>query len=99
MRNTVHYNAVPGTRFDHIAIGVRSFAAAPPVLAGVLGGVPDRGRPSGVFRWGTGRYANGGSLEAIEPLGADGFLHRVLPPRGPRLPHAAVQGPGLDAGR
>src|SRR3990170_2428617 len=96
MRNTVHYNAVPGTRFDHIAIGVRSFADAAPVLAGVLGGVPDQGRPSGVFRWGTWRYANGGSLEAIEPLGADGFLHRFLAERGPGIHPATFKVPGLD---
>ena len=88
---------MPGTRFDHIAIGVRSFADAAPVLAGVLGGVPDQGRPSGVFRWGTWRYANGGSLEAIEPLGADGFLHRFLAERGPGIHHVTFKVPDLDA--
>ena len=62
MRNTVHYNTVPGTRFDHIAIGVHTASAAAPIVAGVLGGVPDQGRPSGVYRWGTWRFANGGSL-------------------------------------
>ena len=97
MRNTVHYNAVPGTRFDHIAIGVRALTDAAPVLAGVLGGVPDQGRPSGGFRWGTWRYANGGSLEAIEPLGADGFLHRFLAQRGPGIHHVTFKVVSIEA--
>src|SRR3990172_8339183 len=102
MRNTVHYNLVPGTRFDHIAIGVRALGDAAPVLAGVLGGVPDQGRPSWGFRWGTWRYANGGSPQALEPLGPHRLPHPFPPapapggegpPRPPRRARAAVAHP------
>jgi len=96
MRNTVHYNTVPGPRFDHIAIGVHAASDAAPMLAGVLGGVPDQGRPSGGYRWGTWRFANGGSLEAIEPLGGDGFLHRFLAQRGPGVHHVTFKVTSLE---
>src|SRR3989338_5435916 len=84
MRNTVHYNAVPGTRFDHIAIGVRALTDAAPVLAGVLGGVPDQGRPSGGVRWGAWRCAGG-------------FLHRFLAQRGPGIHHVTFKVVSIEA--
>ena len=54
--------------FDHIAIGVPRMADTAPFLAGVLGGVPDSGYPSGPFTWGTYRFDGGGCIELIEPV-------------------------------
>lgn len=85
-----------GILFDHIAIGVPRAADAAPFLAGTLGGLPDAGQPSGVFTWGTYRFEGGGSIELIEPLGADGFLHRFLAERGPGIHHLTFKVPSLD---
>lgn len=83
--------------FDHIAIAARRLADAPPLLVGVLGGVPLAGRPAGgVFAWGVWRFANGGRLEVLEPLGDDGFLHRFLARHGPGVHHVTFTVPGLD---
>ena len=82
--------------FDHIAIGVPRTADSAPFLAGELGGVPDSGYPSGVFTWSTYRFEGGGSIELIEPLGADGFLHRFLAERGPGIHHVTFKVPSLD---
>jgi methylmalonyl-CoA/ethylmalonyl-CoA epimerase len=82
--------------FDHIAIGMPKMADAAPFLAGELGGVPDIGRPSGPYTWGTYRFEGGGCIEIIEPLGAPGFLHRFLAERGPGFHHVTFKVPSLD---
>ena len=82
--------------FDHIAIGMPTMADAAPFLAGELGGVPDIGRPSGPYTWGTYRFEGGGSIEIIEPLGPRGFLHRFLAERGPGFHHVTFKVPSLD---
>src|SRR4029434_122294 len=69
--------------FDHIAIGVPRIADTAPFLAGVLGGVPDSGYPSGPFTWGTYRFDGGGCIELIEPVGPSGFVHRFLGAHAP----------------
>ena len=72
-----------GIHFDHIAIATHRMADAPAVLVGALGGTPTSdGGPSGAYTWGQWRFAGGGRLEILEPLGADGFLHRFLATRG-----------------
>lgn len=83
--------------FDHIAIGLPRIADAGPFLSGVLGGVPDAGRASAVFRWGTWRFEGGGSIEALEPMGDDGFLHRFLAQRGPGVHHVTFKVPSTRA--
>jgi methylmalonyl-CoA/ethylmalonyl-CoA epimerase len=83
--------------FDHIAIGVPRIADAAPFLSGVLGGIPLAGAPSAVFRWGVWRYEGGGMIEALEPRGADGFLHRFLAQRGPGLHHVTFKVPSTRA--
>lgn len=40
---------MPPIQLDHIAIALPRIADAPSVLVAVLGGVPQRRRPSGVF--------------------------------------------------
>jgi catechol 2,3-dioxygenase-like lactoylglutathione lyase family enzyme len=82
--------------FDHIAIGVPRMADTAPFLAGMLGGIPDSGYPSGPFTWGTYRFEGGGSIELIEPRGASGFVHRFLAERGPGIHHVTFKVPSLD---
>lgn len=82
-------------RFDHIAIALHRLATAAPFVAGELGGIPERGRPSKGFRWGTWRFEGGGRLEILEPMGADGFLHRFLQQRGPGIHHVTFKVPSL----
>jgi methylmalonyl-CoA/ethylmalonyl-CoA epimerase len=82
--------------FDHIAIGVPRIADTAPFLAGVLGGVPDSGYPSGPFTWGSYRFDGGGCIELIEPVGLSGFVHRFLAERGPGIHHVTFKVPSLD---
>ena len=79
------------TKFDHIAIGMERMADATDVLVGRLGGRPDSGGPGGGFRWAAWSFEDGGSIEVIEPAGADGFLHRFLAARGPGLHHVTFK--------
>jgi methylmalonyl-CoA/ethylmalonyl-CoA epimerase len=82
--------------FDHIAIGVPRISDTAPFLAGVLGGVPDSGYPSGPFTWGSYRFDGGGCIELIEPVGPSGFVHRFLAERGPGIHHVTFKVPSLD---
>jgi len=84
-----------GIRFDHIALAAHRLGDGPPVLVGVLGGVPHAGAPSGAYTWSTWRYANGGCLEVLEPRGEEGFLHRHLESRGPGVHHVTFRVPSL----
>ncbi|MBI3824968.1 MAG: VOC family protein [Candidatus Rokubacteria bacterium] len=82
-------------RFHHIAIALPRITEAAPLLAGVLGGVPDHGGPSGPYRWGQWRYRDGGRIEILEPMGEDGFLHRFLAARGRGIHHVTFHVPDL----
>lgn len=86
---------MPEVRFDHIALAVPRMADATPLLVGVLGGRPAYGAPSGAYRFGQWRFANGARLEVLEPLGRDGFLHRFLAARGPGIHHVTFKVPDL----
>ncbi|HEV8441806.1 MAG TPA: VOC family protein [Methylomirabilota bacterium] len=88
---------MPEILFDHIAIAVKRMADAPPVLSGVLGGTPDEGGPSSVYRFGQWRFKGGGRLEILEPIGTDGFLHRFLRERGPGVHHVTFRVSSLAA--
>src|SRR5574341_163521 len=70
-------------------------ADAPAVLVGLLGGTPDYGGPSGVYRFCHWRFRGGGRLEILEPMGTDGFLHRFLRERGPGIHHVTFKVPSL----
>jgi methylmalonyl-CoA/ethylmalonyl-CoA epimerase len=80
-----------GTKFDHIAIGMHRITDATDVLVGRLGGRPLTGGPGRGFRWAAWRFEGGGSIEVIEPAGADGFLHRFLAVRGPGFHHVTFR--------
>jgi methylmalonyl-CoA/ethylmalonyl-CoA epimerase len=77
--------------FDHIALGAPRIADAVPLLVGVLGGAPGSGGPSGSFRWASWLYADGGSIEVIEPRGTDGFMHRFLARDGAGIHHVTFK--------
>jgi methylmalonyl-CoA/ethylmalonyl-CoA epimerase len=83
------------TLFDHIAIAIPRMADAPAFLVGELGGEPFHGGPSGVYRFAQWRYAGGGCLEILEPLGDAGFLHRFLEERGRGIHHVTLKVPSL----
>ena len=87
---------MPRIRLDHIAIALPRIADAPSVLVAVLGGVPERIQPAGVFRWASWTYAGGGRIEILEPMGADGFVHRFLAAHGPGVHHVTFKVPELD---
>jgi catechol 2,3-dioxygenase-like lactoylglutathione lyase family enzyme len=83
--------------FDHIALGTPRIADAVPFLVGALGGVPHSGMQGGPeFRFGTWRYAGGGKIEVIEPIGRDGFVSRFLAARGAGIHHVTFKVPSLD---
>jgi methylmalonyl-CoA/ethylmalonyl-CoA epimerase len=84
-------------RFDHIAIAQPRVTDAIPFIVGVLGGVPTYGAPSGPYRFFQWRFEGGGRIEVLEPLGADGFLHRFLAKRGPGIHHVTFKVPNLRA--
>jgi len=88
---------MPPIRLDHIAIALPRIADAPSVLVAVLGGVPERMQPSGVFRWASWVYTGGGRIEILEPVGVDGFVHRFLAAHGPGVHHVTFKVPDLDA--
>ena len=85
------------TAFDHIALALPRMADAVPFFVGVLGGEPHSGARGGPeFRFGTWKYAGGGKLEVIEPVGAKSFVHRFLAARGPGIHHVTFRVPSLD---
>ena len=75
--------------FDHVAIAVHRIAAAAKLIEDLLGGVPgERGTGHGfTFRQWT---FTGGTVELLEPRGADSFLHRFLDARGEGLHHVTL---------
>jgi methylmalonyl-CoA/ethylmalonyl-CoA epimerase len=88
---------MPGTAFDHIAIGAARIVDAVEILVGRLGGVPASGGPGQGFRWASWQYAGGGEIEVIEPAGPGGFLHRFLADRGPGVHHVTFKVDSLGA--
>lgn len=86
---------MPPIQLDHIAIALPRIADAPAALVDVLGGLPERSRPAGVFRWASWTFANGGVIEILEPAGPDGFLHRFLAAHGRGVHHVTFKVPDL----
>jgi methylmalonyl-CoA/ethylmalonyl-CoA epimerase len=86
---------VSGIELDHIAIATHRLTDAPPLLVGVLGGVPYFGQDAEVFRFGQWEFDGDGRIEVLEPRGADGFLHRFLATRGPGVHHVTFKVPSL----
>ena len=76
--------------FDHIAIAVHQITDAANLIEALLGGVPgDSGTGRGfTFRQWT---FTGGTVELLEPRGADSFLRRFLAARGEGLHHVTFK--------
>jgi methylmalonyl-CoA/ethylmalonyl-CoA epimerase len=71
---------------------------ARPFLEGVLGGVEAGGHPGVPFGFLQWKFAGGGRIEVIYPMGPpDGFVHRFLARGGPRVHHVTFKVPSLDA--
>lgn len=87
---------MPGTCFDHIAVACSRITGLAPFLGGLLGGEPDYGAPSREYRWGQWRFAGGSRIEALEPTGQNGFLHRFLARYGPGIHHVTFKAPSLE---
>jgi methylmalonyl-CoA/ethylmalonyl-CoA epimerase len=82
---------------DHVAIGMERISDAQYLLEGVLGGRPYEGGPAGDFASVQWEFAGGGRIEILEPTGpVDGFLHRFLKSRGPRIHHVTLKVPSLE---
>ena len=84
-----------GIQLDHIAIATHRLAEVPPLLVGVLGGIPFFGMDAGVFRFGQWEFEGDGRIEVLEPRGDDGFLHRFLATRGPGIHHVTFKVPSV----
>jgi methylmalonyl-CoA/ethylmalonyl-CoA epimerase len=84
-------------RFHHVALGLPRLTDAPPVLVGVLGGVPEMASRGRGFSFACWRFDGGGRIEVLEPAGDDGFLHRFLAQRGPGIHHVTFKVPSLQA--
>ena len=85
------------TTFDHIAIASPRMSDAGVVLMAELGAVPAYGGDGRAYRFGQWRFANGARLEVLEPVGAEGFLHRFLAQHGPGVHHVTFRVPDLRA--
>ncbi len=78
-------------RLDHVAIATWDASGPARLLTEVLGGrfLSGGDATRAGFRW-LQFVLPGGKVEVIEPLHADGFLHRFLSRRGPGLHHMTL---------
>ncbi len=81
-----------------MAVAVRSVKQALPLFRDALGGEYLMGgdSPDGTWRWVQFRYAGGGKVELLEPLG-DGFLSRFLERHGEGLHHVTFKTDDIEA--
>jgi methylmalonyl-CoA/ethylmalonyl-CoA epimerase len=77
-------------RFDHVAIAVNRITDAATLIEGLLGGVPAESGTGQGFTFRQWTFP-GGTVEALEPRGADSFLHRFLADRGEGLHHVTFK--------
>src|SRR3954463_4938875 len=76
---------------DPVAVAVRSIKSSLPLFRDALGGdYLMGGDMDGGWRWVQFRYANGGKVELLEPLG-EGFLSRFLERHGEGLHHVTFK--------
>ena len=76
----------PRLELDHVAVAVHSIKDALKLYRDALGGQYLMGGDSDTWRWVQVKFANGGKVELLEPLG-EGFLSRFLEKRGEGLHH------------
>jgi methylmalonyl-CoA epimerase len=86
----------PLGKLDHIGIAVRSIAAAREFFEEVLGASPDFEVENEAAGWRLlALDLNGLSLELLEPLGENSFLHKFLDQRGEGLHHLTFDVPEI----
>ena len=76
--------------FDHVAVAVHRIGGALPLFQDVLGGVPAEGGTGHGFTFQQLAFP-AGTLELLEPRGAESFLHRYLAGRGEGLHHVTFK--------
>jgi methylmalonyl-CoA epimerase len=86
-------------RIDHVAIAVRDLERAKHFFVECLGGrelfcapFADQG-----YRWTTLELGSSCFIELIDPLNADGFVHRFIDKRGEGPHHITIQVDDLEA--
>ncbi|HTW86659.1 MAG TPA: VOC family protein [Candidatus Binataceae bacterium] len=86
----------PLGKLDHIGIAVRNIAAARKFFEKVLGASADFEVENEAAGWRLlALDLNGLSLELLEPLGEDSFLHKFLDQRGEGLHHLTFEVPDI----
>lgn len=80
-------------RIDHVAVAVRSIAAALPFFMDTLGAsfLFAGDEPGQGFRWAQFRYADGTKFELVMPLRPDSFVARFLEGRGEGVHHVTLK--------
>ena len=86
----------PRLELDHVAVAVHSIKQALRLYRDALGGEYLMGGDSDSWRWLQVRFANGGKVELLEPLG-DGFLSRFLEKHGEGLHHVTFKTDDIGA--
>jgi len=82
---------------DHVAVAVRSVAAARPLFVDALGGeflFAGENKRQG-FRWAQFRFPHGGKIELVTPIDGDGFVQRFLDRRGEGVHHVTFKVPDI----
>jgi len=83
---------------DHVAVAVRSVAAAVPLFVDALGGeflFAGENKSQG-FRWAQFRFPQGGKIELVTPIAGDGFVQRFLDGRGEGVHHVTLKVPDIS---
>lgn len=88
---------ITGADLDHVAIAAERWADLWPRYIGDLGGLWIGGGPDPGFAWGQIRFANGMTLELLEPHKPEqnDFLRRFLDRNGPGPHHLTFKVPDL----
>ena len=84
-------------QLDHVAIAVHSYPASIPFFVDALGGTflfAGENKHQG-FRWAQFRFPNGGKIELVTPITADGFVQRFLDRRGEGVHHVTLKVPDI----
>jgi methylmalonyl-CoA/ethylmalonyl-CoA epimerase len=82
---------------DHVAVAVRSIAAAVPLFVDALGGeflFAGENKSQG-FRWAQFRFPHGGKIELVTPIDGEGFVQRFLDRRGEGVHHVTFKVPDI----
>ena len=84
-------------QIDHVAIAVRSVAAAKPLFVDALGGefLFAGENTSQGFRWAQFRFPHGGKIELVTPIDGEGFVQRFLDKRGEGVHHITLKVPDI----